>query len=159
MQKQLILLYFEGYLYQKEPPGVKGNRISLIKPWICWILNQRCTDSDLHHIIQQRKTSSRVTQNLYICVCVSSRLWVTPLALMKWTACSKLQMILSAFVHQCLCWVGFHYLCRWSLNILSETEFKKAQSSELCKRSALRRPEFNSSFCHRPQSLTCHFTP
>lgn len=39
MQKQLILLYFEGYLYQKEPPGVKGNRISLIKPWIAgyWI--------------------------------------------------------------------------------------------------------------------------
>lgn len=31
MQKELILLYFGGYLYQKEPLGVKGNRISLIK--------------------------------------------------------------------------------------------------------------------------------
>lgn len=32
MQNKLILLYFEEYLYQKEPLGVKGHRISLIKP-------------------------------------------------------------------------------------------------------------------------------
>lgn len=32
MQKESILLDFGDYLYQKELSGVKGNRISLIKP-------------------------------------------------------------------------------------------------------------------------------
>lgn len=68
MQKELILLYFGGYLYQKEPLGVKGNRISLIKHWMCWILNHRCTDSDLDHIVLKRTSSSRVGQSLYIYV-------------------------------------------------------------------------------------------
>lgn len=31
MHMELIRLIFEGYLDQKEPPGVKGNGISLIK--------------------------------------------------------------------------------------------------------------------------------